>query len=302
MNNSVSGFASGFLAYFIWGLFPLFFNLLIVVSPFEVLVQRIIWSFIFVLIILLVLKRLSRMKIIFKDKALMFGLIGSSILISINWLVFIWAVSQGRVLESSFGYFLTPLVSVFLARVFLKEQLDYWRIAAIILALIGIIWSLVGIGYISWVSMTLATSFGLYGLVRKQLKVDTLTGLSLETLVLLPFALAYWVWLEFHTQSAMFHMELDITLLLIASGVVTALPLLLFASAAKKMSLTAIGFLMYINPSLQFITAISFLNEPLNNDLLVSFYFIWCALLVFSIGSVKSQNSKLMNLLKKRNH
>jgi len=287
MNDSIKGFMTGLFAYLLWGFFPLFFHLLRDVAPLEVLTQRVIWSFVLVLLLMILLKRLNKVKEVLSQKSALKGLIASALLVSINWLVFIWAVGQGRVLESSLGYFITPLVSVFLARVFLKEKLDIWRIISIALAFSGILWMLLTLGFLPWVSLVLAISFGLYGLVRKQVKVDSLTGLTIETLVLLPIATIYWGWLEFNNSSTIFHMSSHITLLLMASGIVTATPLLFFAYAAKKMSLTAIGFLMYINPTIQFFIAVYFLNEPLNNDLLISFYFIWCALAVFSIGSIK---------------
>lgn len=285
--TSIKGLIAGLLAYLIWGFFPLFFHLLNDVSALEVLTQRIIWSFVFVVILLILVKRIQLVKSAVMQKGVLKAFMASSLLISVNWFVFIWAVSQGRVLESSLGYFITPLVSVFLARVFLREQLDNWRVIAIILATFGIVWSLFNMGYLPWVSLVLALSFGLYGLVRKQINVDTVTGLSIETLMMLPMAIAYWAWLESTHQSIIFQSDMHITLLLMVSGVVTALPLLLFAYAAKKMSLTAIGFLMYINPTIQFFIAVKLLNEPLNDDLLISFYFIWSALLVFSIGAIK---------------
>ncbi len=294
MNDSGKGLAAGLLSYLIWGFFPLFFYLLRDVSPFEILIQRIIWSFVLVFIFVLLLKRFISLKTAVLDKKVMLGLLLSAFLISVNWLVFIWAVGQGRVLESSLGYFITPLVSVFLARVFLQEKLDNWRIASIVLAASGIFWILFKLGYLPWVSLLLASSFGLYGLVRKQIKVDTLTGLTIETFILLPIALIYWGWLESNNASVLFNGDTRTTLLLMASGIVTATPLLLFAYAAKKMSLMAIGFLMYINPSIQFFIAVEILNEPLNQDVLISFYFIWCALVVFTLGSIKTKAKQKM--------
>jgi len=200
-------------------------------------------------------------------------------------------VAQGRVLESSLGYFLTPLVSVFLARVFLKEQLNFSRKLAIVLACIGILWLIIRLGYLPWISLSLALSFGLYGLARKQLPVDTLTGLSIETGIMLPIALSYWAYLLWQQDSLFYIAGSDLTLLLMVSGVVTALPLLLFASAAKKLSLSAIGFMMYINPTLQFLIAVFILKESFDNNQLIGFIFIWCALLVFTFGSLKKESS-----------
>ncbi len=287
VNQSLVGVIFGLTAYAIWGFFPLFFYQLRDVMPTEVLAQRVIWSFIFVLLILVALKRLPKLRQAVFTQGIVKSLCVSSILISLNWLVFIWAVSKGRVLESSLGYFITPLVSVFLAKIILKEKTDKWRMTAILFALAGILWIVFKMGYMPWVSLILAISFGLYGLVRKQVKVDALTGLTIETFVLIPFALGYWYWLDFQGSSLMFHGSTKLTLLLMVSGIVTAMPLLFFASAAKKLSLTVLGFLMYINPSMQFITAVFVLGEPLNSDLLVSFYFIWIALFIFSAGSLK---------------
>jgi len=223
-----------------------------------------------------------------KSPSLIKGLLFSSFLVSFNWLVFIWAVANGRVLESSLGYFLTPLVSVFLARVFLQETMNPWQVMAILLACLGGLWLILRIGYLPWVSLALAISFGLYGLVRKRLPVDTLSGLTVETALLLPLALAYWLYLTAQGEGFFYREGMHISLLLMASGIVTATPLLLFASATKRLSLTAVGFMMYINPTLQFLIGLYILHEPFSFDQLIGFCFIWCALLVFSIGVMRS--------------
>jgi len=190
------GLLFGFLAYGLWGFFPLFFHLLRFVDATEVLTHRIIWSFVFVGLIILISGRKQHLLKAMLRTELIKGLILSSLLVSSNWLIFIWAVGQGRILESSLGYFITPLVSVFLARLILKEQLDRWRLAAIVLASMGILWFLIKLGYLPWVSLVLAITFGLYGLVRKKLDVDALTGLAIETAILLPLALLYWFYLS----------------------------------------------------------------------------------------------------------
>lgn len=280
------GLLFGFMAYGMWGVFPLFFHQLRMIPASEVLMHRIIWSFVFVLGILLVMGWSQRLLQALANPILRRGLIFSSLLVSFNWLVFIWAVSNGRVLESSLGYFLTPLVSVFLAHVFLKEAISRAQLVAILLAACGVIWLLIRLGYLPWVSLALAISFGLYGLMRKQLNVDSLTGLTLETAVLLPLALLFWIHLGLQGQSHFYVNGWRDSLLLMASGMVTALPLLLFASATKRLSLTVVGFMMYINPSLQFLLALFVLNEPFNVDQLIGFCFIWLALIIFTIGSI----------------
>ncbi len=290
------GLMFGFMAYGMWGVFPLFFHQLRLIPASEVLMHRIIWSFIFVLGILLVLGWSKRLLKALANPSLRRGLIFSSLLVSFNWLVFIWAVSNGRVLESSLGYFLTPLVSVFLAYVFLKEAISTAQLIAILLAACGVLWLLIRLGYLPWVSLALAISFGLYGLMRKQLKVDSLTGLTLETALLLPLALLFWVYLGIQGQSHFYFNGWRDSLLLMASGMVTALPLLLFASATKRLSLTVVGFMMYINPSLQFLLALFVLHEPFNVDQLIGFCFIWVALVIFTLGSISTHKHQQQQL------
>lgn len=294
MNNTEQklGLVYGLTAYTIWGLFPWYFHFLTQVSPWQVLTQRIIWSFLLVTVIALVMRHWPLIKPAITNRKVLSGLMLSSLLIAANWLIFIWAVGQDRVVESSLGYFITPLVSVLLARIFLKESLDIYRITACILAIIGVLWLVINLGTIPWVSLSLAASFGLYGLVRKKVPVDSLTGLLVETGMLLPFALTWWVWLEWHGQSQLFSENLQTTFLLIFSGALTAIPLLLFASAANRLSLTAVGFMMYINPTMQFFTAIYLLKEPFNQQQLIAFLFIWVALIVFSVGAIRQQNGR----------
>ncbi len=286
-SHTSQGFVYGVIAYSMWGVFPLFFHLLRDVPSTEVLLHRVIWSFIFVMVIILLSGQKQRVFQALRNPDLVKGLFFSSMLVTVNWLIYIWSVAQERVLESSLGYFLTPLVSVFLARVFLKEQLDQSRKIAIILAALGILWLIFSLGYLPWVSLSLAISFGLYGLVRKQLEVDTVTGLTLESGIMLPLAMGYWGFLLWQGDSFFYLAGSRITMLLMVSGVVTALPLLFFASATKKLSLSAIGFMMYINPTLQFVIAVFILNESFDENQLIGFAFIWCALFVFSFGSLR---------------
>lgn len=286
------GLVYGLTAYTIWGLFPWYFHKLMHVNPWQVLTQRVIWSFLLVTLIALVMRHWLSIKPAITNRKILAGLLVSSLLIAANWLIFIWAVGQGRVLESSLGYFITPLVSVLLARIFLKESLDIYRLTACILALIGVLWLVLQLGMIPWVSISLAASFGFYGLVRKKVPVDSLTGLLVETGILLPCALTWWLWLEAQGQSQLFSENFQTTFLLIFSGALTAIPLLLFASAANRLSLTAVGFMMYINPTMQFFTAIYLLHEPFNQQKLIAFMFIWIALVVFSIGAVRQQNTR----------
>lgn len=291
------GLVYGLSAYTIWGLFPWYFHFLSHVNPWQVLTQRIIWSFLLVSVMALFIRHWSLIKTAITQRNILLGLLLSSLLIAANWLIFIWAVGQGRVLESSLGYFITPLVSVVLARVFLKESLDIYRLSACLLAIMGVLWLVIQLGVLPWISLSLALSFGFYGLVRKKVPVDSLTGLWVETGILLPFALTWWLWLEWQGQSQLFTENLQTTFLLIFSGALTAAPLLLFASAANRLSLTAVGFMMYINPTMQFLTAVYLLKEQFNHQQLIAFIFIWIALVVFSIGAVRQQNAKNQALI-----
>lgn len=284
--SSTLGLIYGFAAYLMWGIFPLFFHSINYVPALEILSHRIIWSFAFVSCILLLLPgSWLKLRQALKVPGLWKSLLMSALLISTNWLVFIYAVVQGNVLASSLGYFITPLVSVVLAAVFMAEKLTSYRLAACLLAAVGVAWQIISMGELPWISLLLALSFGLYGLVRKQLRTDTLSGLLLETAILTPAALIFLLYLN-QTQQGFFGREsMDINLLLMLSGVITALPLLAFAAAAKRLQLSTVGFMMYINPSMQFITAIFILDEPFSSSMLVSFSFIWAALSVFTLGS-----------------
>lgn len=294
-NQQRSGLLLGLAAYTLWGFFPIFFYYLSAVSPTEILSQRIIWSFVFVLSVVLITGKQARIRQALKLPTVRRAMLFSSVLIAINWLTFIWAVANERVLESSFGYFLTPLVSVMLASVFLKEKLDRYRQIACLFAVLGVGVQIAIMGQLPWVSLIVSISFGLYGLVRKQADVDSLSGLTIETAVLLPLAIAYWTWLSFNGASDFARHGINITLLLVASGLVTALPLLMFAAAAKKLSLTAVGFMMYINPIMQMLSGIYFFHEPFNSTQLISFGLIWVALLVFSVGAILEQRRLTRN-------
>ncbi|MGB0849232.1 MAG: EamA family transporter RarD [Thiolinea sp.] len=285
-----TGLIYGLGAYTLWGFFPLYFYHLSAVSPPEVLAHRICWSFLFISTIILLLKRTKRLRTAWQSKVTRQTMLLAAALITINWLVFIWAVGNGRVLESSFGYFITPLVSMFLAAVILKERLDKYRIIACVLAVCGVLWQIGSLGTLPWVSLVLACSFGCYGLVRKQINTDPLTGLMVETGLLLPFALLYCLWLFWQSQSQFLSAGLPVTGLLIFSGALTVIPFWLFAAAMKKLTLSTVGFLMYINPTIQFFTGVYWLDEPFSTQQFISFCFIWLALVVFSIGAWRVQS------------
>jgi len=292
-NRQLQGVLLGVLSYLMWGCFPLFFHLLSHVGASEVLVHRIIWSSLFVALLLTLQRRWRDVRGALADGRTCWLLLCSSLLIAVNWGVFIWAVSQQRVLEASLGYFLNPLVSVLLGLLFLGERLGGYQRLAVLLAGLGVGWQIWQLGSVPWLPLVLATSFGVYGLVRKQVKVDSVTALLVETLWLLPLALVYLGWLEQAKQGHFLAGDGEIRLLLVLSGVVTALPLLTFAAATARLKLGTVGFLMYINPTMQFLTAVLLLGEPLRFDLLITFGLIWLALAVFTLGAVRQYHRRL---------
>ncbi|MBE0508267.1 MAG: EamA family transporter RarD [Marinospirillum sp.] len=277
-------------AYVIWGCFPLFFSLLNSVAASEVLVHRVIWSLLATLLVTLVLRRGASLLVLFRQPAALGWLALSSLLIASNWLIFIWSVGQKRVMEASLGYFLTPLVSLVLARILMKERLHFWQAAAGWLAALAVGWELYSLGSLPWIPLSLALTFGFYGLVRKQHPVDGINGLTAETLWMLPLAIGWLVWIQLHGQMDMaFGSSLELSALLVASGIVTAAPLLLFAAAARRLDLSVVGFIMYINPTMQFISAVVILNEDYPPQRLITFALIWAAMLLFMWGLWQSR-------------
>ncbi|WP_417584546.1 EamA family transporter RarD [Nitrincola sp.] len=281
----MQGLLLALAAYTIWGCFPLFFNLLSHVSSVEVLANRIIWSMLVTMLVILVLGKRDSFVRLLKDPVLMRWLALTSLLISANWLIFIWAVAQHRVMEASLGYYMTPLISLLLARVLLKEALHPLQAIAGGLAAVAVGWELFSLGSFPWVSLSLALSFGFYGLVRKRYPVDGLNGLTVETMLIFPLALGWLAW-QFISPAYQldFGGDLTTTLLLVASGVMTAIPLLLFAAAAKRLDLSVVGFIMYINPTMQFLIAVLIFKEDFPPQRLVTFLFIWTALVLFMWG------------------
>lgn len=280
----MQGLGLALAAYMIWGCFPLFFSLLTSVTASEVLVHRVIWSLLATLLISFIFKRGQGLLALLQQPVALAWLALSSLLVASNWLIFIWAVGQNRVMEASLGYFLTPLVSLVLARLLMKEKLHFWQAAAGWLAAIAVVWELISLGSLPWLPLSLALTFGFYGLIRKQHPVDALHGLTAETLWMLPLALIWLGWAFISNTPLGFGSTPQISLLLVASGIITAAPLLLFAAAAQRLDLSVVGFIMYINPTLQFISAVVILNEDYPPERLITFAFIWAAMLLFMWG------------------
>lgn len=281
----MQGLALAILAYSIWGIFPLFFSYLNHVSPVEVLSHRIIWSLVATLSLGLLLQRGRLLVKALRDKNTLIWLGVSSLLIAVNWLVYIWAVGNHRVLEASLGYFIMPVVSLLMGRLILKESLHPLQAWAGVLAAVAVLWELWSFGALPWVGVVLAFAFAFYGLVRKVHPIDGLNGLTIETLWLLPMALGFVAWQSITADPDMgFGLDNSTTLLLIFSGFLTALPLVLFAMATRRINLSIVGFIMYINPTIQFLIGVYVLNEHFPQERLVTFVLVWIALLFFVAG------------------
>jgi chloramphenicol-sensitive protein RarD len=280
-------------AYSIWGIFPLFFSYLSDVAPIEVVTHRIIWSLVAMLLVGLLLRRWGELFTALNDKKLIVWMGLSALLIGINWMTYIWAVANHRVLESSLGYFMTPVVSLILARLFFKERLHPLQAWAGFFAVVAIIWEFISLGTIPWISLVLAVAFAFYGVVRKYCKIDGVSGLTIEMFWLLPLGLSWIAWQIFDQHNALaFGSSQTMTLLLISSGFLTALPLVLFVMSAQRVDLSIVGFIMYINPSIQFLIAVFVLNESYPPQRMVTFGIIWFALILFMMGLWKMRKEQ----------
>lgn len=284
-------------AYAMWGIAPLYFKLLIQVSPLEILMHRVIWSFVFMILLMQFIGGFGRLRLVLKQPKQVAVLVVTSILIAANWLIFIWAINNDRMLDASLGYFINPLFNVFLAMLFLGERLRKLQWVAVSLAFIGVLLQLISFGSIPLISLALAASFGFYGLLRKKVNIDAKTGLLVETALLLPIALGYLLVTLDSSATSMLVNNLSLNLTLIAAGIVTTIPLLCFAGAAVRIPFSILGFFQYIGPSIMFILAIKLFNEPFDMEKGLTFGFIWLALVVF-VGDMLAQRQKRINTAK----
>ena len=272
-----------FLAYAIWGLFPLYFKQLHGVDAFEVIAHRTLWSLVVLLAILTVMRRWAWLGAALKNPRLLATFALSALLLSGNWLMYVWAVQNGHVLEASLGYFINPLVSVALGFVVLHERPRRLQWAAVALAAAGVLWLTLSAGRLPWIALTLAVSFGFYGLMRKTAALGALEGLTLETLVLSPIALLALAWWTAQGSSAFVTASPTVMVWLLLAGPITAIPLLMFAAGARRITLTMLGLMQYIAPTLQFSIGVWIFGEPLSNDKLIGFALIWTALAAYSL-------------------
>jgi chloramphenicol-sensitive protein RarD len=269
-------------AYVIWGLFPLYFRLLQSVAPVEVLAHRVLWSLLLVAVVLVLLKRTAWLRPALRERAVLGRFVASAALIAVNWGVYLWAVNQGRILEASLGYFITPLANVLTGTLVLHEVLRPLQKAAVVVAAAGVAWLTWATGSAPWIALTLAASFSTYGLLRKTAPLGALEGLSLETLLLAPVAAGWLAWAAWQGQAA-FPVATPLEQwLLIGTGPVTAIPLLLFASGVRRIPLSVLGMLQYLGPSIQFGLGLWLFGETFSGARAQGFLVIWAACVLFT--------------------
>ncbi len=279
MSKSIDrGVIYGASAYVTWGIIPIFWKFLGHVSAVEIVTHRIVWTLIFAFAAIAAWERLPKLWSALRNPRTVMALVVSALLIAVNWGLFIWAVTTDRIIDTSLGYYINPLVSFVLGVVWLGERLTKIQLAAIGLAVLGVINQTVSLGYLPWISLALAVSFGIYGLIRKTVAVESLEGLTIEAIILAPVSLGYIVYLVATGQGAFFHVSLTTDLLLVTAGPITAIPLLLFVAGARLVRLSTMGFLQYLAPSISLLLAVFLYHEPFTQAHVVTFALIWSAL------------------------
>lgn len=284
--DQFKGVAAAAGAYILWGILPLYWKLLSVPAH-EILAHRILWSFVLMLVIVILTKKLNLVRddwrVLMANSKRRAGMIAASVIISINWLTYIWAVNDSRIVETSFGYYINPLISVLLGIIFLKEKLSFWQMLSCIIAAAGVLNMGLNFGSVPWVSLVLAITFGLYGLCKKVVNIGAITSITIETLLVTPIALIYISYLEQQGYGS-FTADLPTAGLLAGAGVVTAVPLILFASGANRLSLAVLGFTQYLSPTISLLIGVFAYHEPFTSVHMVSFGLIWLALTIFSLS------------------
>lgn len=274
-------------AYLLWGLAPLYFKLIEHVPADEIMVHRIIWSCLLLLSFVLITPKRRIATTLLTSPKVLGKLALSACFLAFNWFVFIWAINNNHLLDASLGYFINPLINVAFGMLFLSERLRKWQLVAVGLAISGVLIQLVTLGTLPIISLTLAISFAIYGLLRKKIHVDSIVGLLIESLIMTPVAICYWYFFVDSHSSNMFNNAITLNILLIATGIITTAPLLCFTAAAKRLTLSTIGFFQYIGPSIMFFLATFYFHEQVSNEKLMTFVFIWLALIIYCIDSYK---------------
>jgi len=277
------GLVCALCAYVLWGTFPLYFRAVRDVPPLEVLSHRILGSLVMTLIGVAVLRDWTPILVLLRSPRRLLQLVATVVMLSLNWLIYIWAVGAGHVIDSGLGYYICPLMSVLLAAVILRERIGFGQIVGIVFVAAGVLWQIVAVGQVPWIALALATTFSLYGLGRKVLALPAMAGLFAETLVLAPLALGYLVWREAAGVGHFLDGDLHHRLLLLLAGPVTAIPLLFFAAAANRLNLQILGLMQYFNPTMQVTLALFLFGEEMLPGQVVTFTLIWVGLALYAL-------------------
>jgi chloramphenicol-sensitive protein RarD len=281
-----SALIAGFAAFITWGLVPVYWKLLKTVPATEILAHRFVWTTLFLVVLLSWQRRWNEVVASARSRRAMLYCLTSGTSIAINWFLFIWAVNSGHIIETSLGYFMTPLVNVLFGAIFLRERLTRWQFVSALLATIGVLNLTFGYGRFPWIALSLCFSFGLYGLLRKQSGTRAIPGLFFETIALAPLAAAYLLILHRKGVLAFGSQNLSLSFLLLISGVVTGLPLVWFGHAARHLRLTTVGFLQYLAPTCTFFLGVFLYHETFTRAHLVTFTMIWMALAIFTVEAI----------------
>src|SRR5947209_16346791 len=285
-SQEVSGLIAAIACFSTWGLIPIYWKLLGAVPASEILAHRFVWTTIFLSILLSWQRRWPELIANVRSRRARICCLTGGLAIASNWFLFIYAVNIGRVIETSLGYFMTPLMNVLFGALFLRERLTRWQLVSVVLALLGVLNLTFGYGRFPWIAICLCFSFGLYGLLRKKSGTTAIPGLFVETILLLPIAIGFLIYLQRTNALAFGHIELRTSVLLVSTGVVTAVPLFWFGYAAHHLRLITLGFIQYLSPILSFLLGIFLFHEPFTRGQLVTFIFIWVALAVFSAEAI----------------
>ncbi|HUL67815.1 MAG TPA: EamA family transporter RarD [Burkholderiaceae bacterium] len=273
-------------AYLLWGVFPIYIKWLQEVPPVEILAHRMVWSLAFVTVLLTIQHHWKWLQTVAARPAILGRFAATATVVSVNWGVYIWAITSNRVVDASLGYFINPLVNVLLGALVLRERLRPVQWVAVAIAALGVVWLTVLAGTLPWIGLTLAISFGMYGLLRKTASLGALEGLTLETALLFPLAFSYLLWLASNHQNTFIESSAAMRWLLVAAGPVTAVPLLLFAAGARRIPLSLLGLLQYIGPTIQLLLGVWLYHEPFSAAKAAGYALIWAALALYSAEMV----------------
>lgn len=291
-SESVLGVIYAGAAFLIWGAAAVYWKELRSVPPLEIIAHRVAWSFLFLLPIVVFQRQWAEFVAILKNPRMLLILLSTAILVAANWLLYVWAVNNNHLLQASLGYYINPLVNVVLGMVFLRERLRPPQVIAVLLATAGVLYLTVQYGQFPWIAIGLAMSFGLYGLIRKVAPASSLVGLTVETLLLSLPSIGYLIYLAVQETGSVFRVGLNLDLLLIGCGPLTAVPLLFFTAGAKRLYLSTVGLMQYIGPSGMFLLAVFHYDEPFSTAQIWTFVMIWTALAIYSTDSVINRFAK----------